>query len=436
MKRLIALLCIISLMAFCGCNQKEKNETVNNTMSSEFVYAEEIGVLPDSGDCSDKVNKALKEGKSIYFGSGKYEFSKSIELKNAQIIGVGSTYTELVATGDEPLIKADGCFVVKDLVASNQKTDGKEKPGERVLICLGTNGGVTEGSKIMCVGFGKCGTGVYEPENAKPSNGLLIDTVEFSKVSYAGVELLSSGRKDNRISNMYVGSIGETLNNCANVGVRIAGSEENLTVEQLNVEHFRAETSVEFSGVKNIDVSTIHIEGMDIGKKGNGYIECNNTSGNIGSIVVFWSRVSHENSSCLLLGDADKENSELFIGAIEMKGINDPASFHGEWSNRGIKNNGYKIVNRKQNSENEYLLTVENYIWFSYQDDREVLSRFPCDDDNVTFLKKGNILGYGPTESRPTERLCKNYSTYYDTSTEQLLVYNGKDWVEYKKENK
>ncbi len=433
MRRLVTVFCIISMLLLGGCNQKEENEAVNNTMSTEFVYAEEIDVLPDSGDCSDKVNKVLKEGKSIYFGAGKYEFSKSIELKNAQIIGAGSTYTNLVATGNEPLIKADGCFAVKDLSASNQKTDGSEKQGERVIFCLGTNGGVTEGSQIMCVGFGKCGTGIYEPEDAKPSNGLVVDTTEFSKVSYAGVELLSNGRKDNRISNMYVGAIGEALNDYANVGVRIAGSEENLTVDQLNVEHFRAQTSIEFSGVKNIDVSSIHIEGMDIAKEGNGYIECNNTSGNIGSVVVYWSRVSYDNSSCLLLGNADKENSELFIGAVEIKGVNDPASFHGNWPNRGIKNNGYKIVDRKEKAENEYLLTVDNYIWFSYQDDRDVLSEFPCDEENITYLKKGNILGYGPTDSRPTKCLCKNYSTYYDTTSEQLLVYDGKDWVEYKK---
>ncbi len=433
MKRLIALFCVISLLLLSGCNQKEKNEAVNNTMSTEFVYAEEIDVMPESGDCSDKVNKALKEGKSIYFGSGKYEFSKSIELKNAQLIGAGSTLTSLIATGDEPLIKADGCFKVKDLSASNQKTDGTEKQGDRVLFCLGTNGGVTEGSEIMCVGFGKCGTGIYEPKDAKPSKGLVIDTTEFSKVSYAGVELLSSGRQNNKISNMYVGAIGEPLNDFANVGVRFAGSEENLTIDQLNVEHFRTETSVELSGVKNLNISTIHIEGMDIAKKGNGYVECNNTSGKIGSVVVYWSRVSYDNSSFLLLGDADKDNNELFIGTVEVKGVNDPASFHGEWKNRGIKNNGYKIVDRKEKAENDYLLTVDNYAWFSYQDDREALSVFPCDEENVTYLKKGNILGYGPTESRPTKCLCKNYSTYYDTTVEQLLVYDGKGWVEYKK---
>ncbi len=430
MKRLIALFCIISILALGGCNQKEENEVVNNTMSNEFVYAEEIGVLPDNGDCSDKVNEALKEGKSIYFDSGKYEFSKSIELKNAQIIGVGSTFTSLIAIGDEPLIKADGCFTVKDLSVSNQKTDGTEKQGERVLFCLGTNGGVTAGSQIMCVGFGKCGTGIYEPKDAKPSKGLVVDTTEFSKVSYAGVELLSSGRKDNRISNMYIGVIGETINDSANVGLRIAGSEENLIIDQLNVEHFRAETSVELSGVKNIDVSTIHIEGMDIAKEGNGYIECNNTSGNIGSVVLYWSRVSYDNSSFILLGNADKDNSELFIGAVEAKGVNDPNAFHGDWSDRGINNNGFKIVNRKKNAENDYLLMVENYIWFSYQDDRDVLSEFPCDEENVTYLKKGNILGYGPTENRPTKCLCKDYSTYYDTTTQQLLVYDGKSWVE------
>jgi len=59
------------------------------------------------------------------------------------------------------------------------------------------------------------------------------------------------------------------------------------------------------------------------------------------------------------------------------------------------------------------------------------LAAFPCDEDNVTYLKKGNVRAFGTTEQRPTLCLCKGYTTYYDTTLNKLMIYNGTDWSEY-----
>ena len=441
MKNIKKTVCLIvgaaMLAALVGCNNfldtgaKKVKKITENKMSENFVSTSELGIQPNDKNCSDKINKAISEGKSIYFETGIYYFDEPILLKNAQLIGTGPTGTCLVANTEKALVEADGCFAIKDLQLSSRCVDGKEKQGEKVLLQLGKHGGVTEGSVVSRVQFGDCGTGVYEAADAVATKGISVDTVEFSNISYAGFDFMSNGRKNNRISNAYIGRIGKGKNDFANVGARFAGKEENLALDQINVEHFRAETSLLFDGVKNLDVSSVHIEGMDIAKQGNGYVECNNTNGNLGNIVVYWSRVSYENSSCLLLGDAAKDGSELYIGELQFKGVNDPASFHGEWNNRGIKDNGYRIVDRKKDAKNEYRITVDNYVWFSYQNDRNTLAAFPCDEDNVTYLKKGNVRAFGTTEQRPTLCLCKGYTTYYDTTLNKLMIYNGTDWSEY-----
>lgn len=427
---LFYILSIAIILSLVACKEeKEETKVIENKMSVDFVAADSVGLKQGGFDNSEILQKLIDEGKSIYLGDGDYYLSKTVKLKNAQIIGTASTRTSLYGDGDYTLIEADGQFVLSDMRLYNSSVDGSEKVGDKVLISLGQNGGAVEGSKIRCIEFKECGTAIYEAEDATASYGIDIDTIEYSKVSYAGMDFRSIGRKNNHIANIYMGSSGEKVTEFAEVGARFIGKEENLKIDQFNVEHFRAETSIWFDGISGLDVSTIHIEGMDIAKEGNGYIRCNNTSGRLGNLVVYWSRVSYNDCSLLLLGDAAKKGNELFIESIQLKGVNDPASFHGTWGTRGIKDNGYKVVNRVSGAKNEYSVELDNYVPFTWQNDWETLKAFPCDDENIVFIKKGNIAQYGTTEQRPTDCLCKNYSKYYDTTLGQLLVYDGNNWV-------
>lgn len=433
-KRILCLalsLCMVCL--FVACKKETKKATVNK-MATELVHADSIG-LKQGGkvDNYETMQKTLDEGKSIYLGDGSYYVSKTIKLKNAQIIGSATGRTSLVAKGDYTLIEADGQFVIKDLKMLNSAVDGSEKQGDKVLVSLGKNGGATEGSMIRCVQFAECGTAIYEAKDATPTQGLDIETIEYTKVSYAGMDFQSKGRKNNHIGNVYMGANGSCVTDVAEIGARFCGSEENLKIDQFNVEHFRAEINLLFDGVKNLDVSTIHIEGMDIGKEGSAYIRCNNTSGNLGNVVIYWSRVSYDNCSAIQLGNAKKGGDKLFIESLQFKGVNDPATFHGDWSarGRGTAHIGWRAVDRVDGSKNEYRIELDNYVPFTYQSDWNFLKTFPCDDEDVVYLKKGNIKQYGTTAERPTDCLCKGYSTYYDTTLGQLLVYNGTDWVPY-----
>ena len=71
-----------------------------------------------------------------------------------------------------------------------------------MLISLGKNGGVTEGSLIRNIKFGECGTSIYEAEDATPTKGLSIDTIECTKVVFVAMDFQSSGRINNHISNV------------------------------------------------------------------------------------------------------------------------------------------------------------------------------------------------------------------------------------------
>lgn len=313
----LSFVMIVLISACKGDNSKMKKVAVNNKMSGDFVQADVAGLKQGGVDNYETMQKLLDDGKSIYLGDGSYYVSKTIKLKNAQLIGTASTKTSIYGDGDYTLIEADGQFLISDISIYNNAVDGSEKQGDKVLISLGQNGGVTEGSMIRCVNFGSAGTAIYEAADAVPTQGLDIDTIEYTRVSFAGMDFQSEGRKNNHIGNVYMGAIGDRATEVAEVGARFCGSEDNLKIDQFNVEHFSAETSIYFDGVTNLDISTVHIEGMDIGKQGNGYIQCNNTSGNLGNIVVYWSRVSYENCSFVLLGDASEDGSKLFIESTE-----------------------------------------------------------------------------------------------------------------------
>lgn len=399
---------------------------VLNIMSEDFVYAEDVGILPNGKDCTEKLNEILEDGKSVYFGNGTYSFYGTVKLKNAHLYGTGDT--TLMQHSGKTFIEADGCFGISNVYLSFSSITGSERAGQKVAIELGKNGGVTDGSFITKVGMGECGTALYEAEDATPTKGLSIQTMEIFQTSYACFDFYSYGRLNNKYSNIYTCQMSRK-NTYAVKGFYFGGSERNLKIDQINVEHYRAINSVIFSGVEDLDVSTIHIEGMDIPTANEGYLKFINTSGKIDSISYYWTRLSYENCSGIVLGDADEDGSNIKIGAIHFKGINDPNGMHGDWPIRGISTKKFKIFDRYATSKNEYKVTLECYIPFTWQNDWNIFEAFPC-SENITFLKKGEISTSGTTEQRPIHRLCKGYSRYFDTSLGKDLIYDGAEWVE------
>ena len=216
-----ALLAVI-LFTFSACNQDgpiggESGEgTVINKMSEDFVSAD--SVRENKFDNYEILQGILDAGKSIYLPQGKFYVSQPLKLKNAQIEGSGFNATTLYTDSDLPIIEADGHFRVSDMTLYNAAVTGKEKEGEKVVISLGQNGGVTEGSIIRSICFKTCGTAIYEAKDAVPSQGLTVDTIEYTNISFRGVDFQSNGRKNIRFINNYMGKIGTNVTDFAEYG--------------------------------------------------------------------------------------------------------------------------------------------------------------------------------------------------------------------------
>ena len=64
-----------------------------------------------------------------------------------------------------------------------------------------------------------------------------------------------------------------------------------------------------------------------------------------------------------------------------MKGINDPnQGLHGNWPARGIaagNADDFKMIARLAGSQNDYRVTVDSLVYFTFQNDRERYESFP-----------------------------------------------------------
>lgn len=380
-------------------------------------------------DCSGIVNDALSKEKNIYFNKGTYYFSKPIDLNGMQLIGAGNTVSILNYIGTENnFITAKGDFLIEHLnLRYDTSIDATNSvSGEKVILSLGTESQAATGN-IKNVYFGNCGTAIYEASSSLPSHNLNIDTITVMGFKYSGIQINSLGRKDNTYENLYL-SKGSTEQN-AYSGFELNGSDSNTTIRQLNVEHFGAKYPVILNGCDNLNAKTIHIEGTNLIADNVGYVNVSNTNGRINALTLAWTRVSGDNCSVISFGNAQTEGNTLTIGTLQARGINDPTESYGEW-NRGINIlNDFSFISRLSGSNNEYSCTIDNYVYYTTLSDVSHYEFFACDDKLIDITQKGNISTYGTTSERPTSRLCANHSTYFDTDLEQLLVWNGLEWV-------
>lgn len=397
--------------------------------NSPFVSSDrDLGLFGDSvEDASEVVNKALAEGKSIFFGSGVYYFSEPLVLNGQQLIGTGisATYLRYIGEKDVPFVQGGGEFVIKDLTLcldEEIKID-KAKEGEKVLLSLGEKNSV-KNAVVQRVNFENCGTAVYEGAKAHPSSNVRFDTLRFSKFTYSGIQMLSSGRSNNKFDNLYVCSDVEVDN--AHSGFELSGSEKNTVVRQLNVEHFGSDYPILFNNCENLTVKTIHIEGANVIKDSTGYVNISKTSGKIQNITYYWTRIKAKNNSCIKFGDANKNGNKLAIGTLYVRGINQPTSSYGYWPAGIYEIENFKFLSRDKSAKNDYTVHIENYIGLSGLKDMAEYEKFPC-DENINITKMGNIRSFGTTAERPEYRVCKGFE-YYNTELNVWQVWDGTKW--------
>ena len=447
MKRTVpSLLAAIFLMSMllAGCRSKANSTSSvsfessgTSSLPDSIVTAESLGASPnDDEDDYAAVSAALSKGKNIYFDAGTYTFSKTLHIKNQQLIGLGQSQTQLVYTGKDKgaLIQAEGACTIAELALLVDKSliTGQEKEGESVLLWCGGDTPLRNAS-IRNVSFGNAGTSIYAPSDKKAAVcNTTFDTLEIASCTFRGVDLRSPDRTDNTFINVYSGhaSIDDKEYTPQSI-FSLTGGDTGLKINQLNVEHTVSLQPIILNDCSEADISTIHVEGVTIGRDDSGYLNLENTTGRIGALTVYYTPVDHDRDSVIRFGNAEK-TSKLQIDVLHLKGLNDPnAELHGARTGGLLLNHGksFVMMARDSSATGEYSVNTDSYVYYTFQSDSKLYEQFPTAGP-VTFTKIGVLPESGTTKERPTTRLSKNCTTYFDTTLGKLLLWNGTKWVE------
>ena len=434
-----------ALLAVSACGKTaptspQSAAAVAASIPAGYVTAEELGVYgSDNEDDYPAVSAALEEGKNIFFGTGVYQFSKTLHLNGRNIAGCGMMATTLQYTGQDksPLLRAGGKCSVTDLQLSVKTglLSGTEKTGEYVLLWLGDQKGLAAGSIICNVRFADCGTGVYAPGDMDAAcTGAQFDTLEMTGFTYRGFDLQSPNRSSNTYNNIYISNMdpltGSPKPPVSDAMFALEGTENQPVVRQLNVEHATSANPVILNGCTNLDASTIHVEGVTIGKADGAYVSVSRTTGHMGALTVYYTPIDYARGSVLRFGAAVSEDA-FQVDTLQLKGLNDPnAQLHGGRSGGLLSGEAasFRMVSCEAGASPAYHVKIESYVYDSMQKDKSVYESFPC-DSGVVFLAKGVLPAGGSTASRPTSRRCPSYTTYFDTDLKKLFVWDGARWT-------
>lgn len=437
--------CLMLFVTGCGNN----GTTAKNALSERgFLCMKNLlSGKTDPDEIYKIVQSELDAGKSLDLTDCNISISKTLIVNNQNIFGGSVKY---VGRDKAPLMKISGKCNISHISLYQNCDSSDVKEGEYVGIWLSNDkGSVTEGTVIDSVAFGSTGTCIYAPaDTTAAACGMTIENIRAMGL-FRGIDIRSKNCKNNYFSNIYMDFITNVAENIATYEAKYAykempsadcvfylGNCENAIIKQLNVEHIHVKRPIVIENCDNINITSMHIEGVSTALDNYGYLNISGTSGRIGAITTLWSRVYNKNASIINLGDAKDGGSELEIETFHVRGIHDPASAEGsegEINNvvRGIDSgnaDSFEFVARAEGAKNQYFVTINNYAPFTFQNDREKYESFVSDTENVTFKKIGELLAGGPTEQRPTVRLCAGYTKYFDTTLQSLMLWDGKTW--------
>jgi len=395
-------------------------------------------------DDTEAFKQAIATGKSIFVPAGTYHVKETLEIQNQNFVGSGMFVTTIVsraANVKAPILKAGRSSVVADL---NLQFDAslitnQEGEGDRVGIYTGAQWSLQRGSTIRNVRIDNVGTAIYCPDGqGAESFSVTYDTLELENFSYRGIDFRSTLRTGNVFSNIYMNS------NRPNIDIpfSLTGEESETVIHQLNIEHMKVNTAIQLDGVYALSASTIHIEGVTLRNPNSGYVTVNNSGGSIDSLTVYYSPLEQSRSSIVKLGNSRYESGMssyqpeisgyLRIGTLHVKGLNDPnVQLHG--SKVGGLNradaSGFVFFDRPANAVGDFTVQLDNYIWYTFQNDQAVYKQFPVDPNHkISFVKLGVLPLFGPTSKRPVNRMIASVTTYYDTDLMKMLIWDGTAW--------
>lgn len=353
---------------------------------------------------------AIATGKSVYVPAGYYFVSQGLKLRNQNLYGDGMFQTFIISTTDNlymPVLSLGRTTSVEDLTIGfkSELITGNEQWIQRIGIITGDDyetGSwcLQRGSQINRVGIADVGTGICSCDlnnrEGFTSFSVSYTNLEIRDFSYRGIDFTSGTRTGNVFSNIYMNSkyMVDSLFN-------MEGEESETSITQLNLEHTKVKrAAISLVGCRALAISTLHIEGILLSLEDSAYIYLANTSGSMEAVSVYYSAVDANYCSLIKIGNAvydinaDWQTdppavlSKLRIGTLHLKGLHDPnEGIHGTGRPfKGLNDLvGFKFIKRVVNSKGNYKVTIDNYVYFSFQADWAKYTEF-AREGNVTVV--------------------------------------------------
>ena len=400
MKKVLKSIAAFALAMICAVLVFTIGSALENRSTSQgFVSVADFGATPDDDlDDTKAFLDAVATGESVYIPAGEFIVSQSIAIKDLRVTGNGMTRSAIrgaMADKKTPILILEGCAHVEDLAVTfleEELTRIKDREGDYVAIQTGSEGNpMTVGGAIRNILFRFVGTGIYSPKGQNTgAHGIIIDTIEFMQFSYRGIDMQTENRKGNTYSNMYIASLAHAINQePSDSGFALEGSETGAVINQLNVEHTKIKRPIIFKNVKNLSVSSIHVEGVTISETNMGYAFVENSSGFIGGFTVLFTPIDFERGSVFCFGNAASPQT-LKIGTIHVCGLNCPhIPIHGEREAGLTKNaaRSFIMLDRKAGATGSYTVELDNYVYYTYVADVQEYEAFKCSTDKNLTIK-------------------------------------------------
>lgn len=400
--------------AFSSASTSNDGEsgTISNGSIRNCVNVLDYGAKPDEWgvDDTDAFLAAIATGKSVYVPAGYYFVSQGLKLRNQNLYGDGMYQTFIISTTDNlymPVLSLGRTASVEDLTIGfkTEIITGEEQWIQRIGIITGDDyesGSwcLQRGSQINRVGIADVGTGICSCD-LKNREGFTSFSVSYTNLeirdfSYRGIDFTSETRTGNVFSNIYMNS--KYTVDCL---FNMEGEESETSITQLNLEHTKVKrAAMSLVGCRALAISTLHIEGILLSAEDSAYIYLANTSGSMEAVSVYYSAVDANYCSLIKIGDAVYDInaewqtdppavlSKLRIGTLHLKGLHDPnEGIHGtDRPFKGLNDLvGFKFIKRVANAKGNYKVTIDNYVYFSFQSDWAKYTEF-ARESNVTVV--------------------------------------------------
>lgn len=350
---------------------------------ADIINVKDFGAKGDGmTDDTAAFKRALSKRNTVIVPEGIYRITDTLDFDYSDIIGSGynSVLVADITDASKPLFKIGAAVIIKNIYAKYNETlvTGSEQEAERVVFRLsgGSQGySLQRGAVIGPLFVGTCGTAFYNGKADEAVFSATFFSIEIRDFTYRGFDFRTTTRTGNVYQNIYMSAIGRS----PECGFALVGEESECTITQLNVEaaaFIRAPILLE--GVRALSASSIHLEEVDLLNENTGYLEISASSGIINALTVYWSGLSANNTSVLLVGNSIYYSDEnhynprtlrgLAISTLHVRGLCDISkNFLPNYSDDrfGLYTvEGFNFIRATKDSlPYAYVVTIGNYAW-------------------------------------------------------------------------